>query len=288
MKLKQANLIKKKRASLNFLSNYAFFLFSWSLALLFFLAMMKYGTWMSGEGEKIPFAEYQERFLKESTDSLLLILPALFGTVVFAVVLLLGEKGISLFFHGVGQKIPSLRAKKIFLFIGQRVEKTISLLPTVLSAIPLFITAIFLIRYARLDTLNSHNYLYGAICLASFNLSYFYRRSRQVIEERYAQTYIIYARSLGIKERSIFLNYILPGAMQDHLTILRELLPHLVIESIIIEYTFSYSALLRSAIQSIQYQNWHYFFIFFYAFVLFLTAFDLFLRWLESLFWDRS
>ncbi len=256
-------------------------IFSWILALAVLFLCLHLG-------------DFTQRFMRELRNSLTLIFPALFATVVIALALAVVKKAGQKFFmrwekrlHDkyVQQQSIMWHVLRIFTSFSKSCLMTfISAVPTILSSIPLFITGIFFIRYYKLDTMYSHNFMYGILCIAAFNVNYFYKRSEQRIKQIYQRTSVLYARSLGLNEKTIFRYYVLPGAIRDHLVILRELLPHIIVESIVIEYTFSYNALMRSALQSLLYHDWYYFCIFIYVFVLLIMAFDMFCRWLESFF----
>ena len=250
----------------------------WFTGMATFWGVMYLGVFEI-DGETFYMRDYINRFLREAGDSLALIIPALLVTVLMAFAITTLKWSCETCMDWAEKK-----AGKSFPTFRGILTASVFYTPAILSSIPLFISGIFCIRHYKLDTLNSNNFFYGILCLAAFNVNYFFKRSQQRIQNAYRKTSVLYGRSLGLEEKTIFRYYVLPGVIRDHLTILRELLPHIMVESIVIEYTFSYNALLRSAVQALLYQNWHYFVMLLWAFVLFVTAFDILCRWLESFF----
>lgn len=236
--------------------------------------------------ETIRFSQFASRLWKEGLASITLIFPAVAGTVILAIVFAA--------IHWIGRwscqyfkMWRTIKTGRIPVALCSSVLLAESLLISILSAVPPFISGIFLIRFAHLDTIHSHNFLYGILCLAAFNLSYFYKRTQQRISELYGMPCVVFARSQGLPEYTIFRNYVLPGMIHDTITIIRELLPHITMESVIIEHTFSYNGLLRAAIQAIIYPNpwgWYYFGISLYLLLLGLTLVSWLCRLLENYF----
>lgn len=259
--------------------------FLWILSCLSFLALLFWGKISVGENQEVVyFREYLPLLLEKGKDSTLLVFFSLSLTVVLSIFF----TSFSFFYSWLEKKISIFkthrRFSKPFFFSFLGILKIFVMLPNFLSSIPLFITGIFLIRIFHLDTVNEKNLFYGVLCLSLFNLSYITRRTVQKIALAYQAPYVLYAHSLGLPEFTIFRHYIMPTIIKDHFTILRELLPHLTIESVIIEYTFGYSALIRSLINAILYQSWAYFILIFLSILLFLTFFNIFFQFIEDMF----
>lgn len=236
----------------------------WFLGCGCFIAFLYFGAF-SYEGEKIYLWDYAPELFKDVKTSLFLIAPAIFLTGI-----------IVAFIFGCRYLLLQISwAKNTLLFIANN-------LPTVLSSIPLFITAIVFIRYLHLDTIHSYNFFYGIVCLSLFNVGYLYRKLDACLKEQLQKPYVAYAKSLGIAQKDIFYYYVFPGLVPHIFSTLRELLPHIIVESIVIEYTFSYNALLRSAVQALQYDNWHYLFVFFCVMILWISLFEIVCRTIEN------
>lgn len=230
---------------------------------------------VAGPEEEIVFREFAPRLWKESWRTLVLIFPALLATLSLALVIGAVE--------WLGR--ASLRARAAAKRRGHNARCWLYAVPGAMAyltsgvvsfcaAVPPFLIGIFLIRLAHLDTVRGDNLGYGILCLALFNVDYFFRRSRQIIEEAYVSPHVLFARSLGLPERAIFRHHILPRIVRDNLALVRELLPHLAVESIVIEITFSYNGLLHSAVQAMRYPNpagWCYLAFGFGFFVLLLA-----------------
>ncbi|NUM33311.1 MAG: ABC transporter permease subunit [Candidatus Brocadiae bacterium] len=248
--------------------------FLWVLCCLSFVGIMNWGKISIGENQEVVyFREYFPHLLEKGKDSLSLVLLSLIFTIL-----------LSGFFTSLSFLHLWLAKKPRIFFPLFGIVKLLGLLPGFLSSIPLFITGIFLIRILHLDTVNEKNLIYGVFCLALFNLNYMVKRTTQKIDLAYQTPHVLYAHSLGLPEFTIFRYYIMPSIVKDHFTILRELLPHLTIESVIIEYTFGYSALIRSMIHAILYQSWVYFILIFVALLLFLSFFNIMFQFIEETF----
>jgi ABC-type dipeptide/oligopeptide/nickel transport system permease component len=238
-------------------------------------------------GEDILCRDFAPRFWKEGYRSIALIFPALVATIFLAACL-----GVITWSGGIcRQYLLSPGRKPIPARAGCVLWATVchlgSFLSSLVSAVPPFIVGIFLIRLLRLDTVYGQNLAYGILCLAAFNVNYFYKRVRQKMVEAYSAPDVQFARSLGFHEIVVFRRHILPRAVRDSLAIVRELLPHLTVESIVIEYTFSYNGLLNSTIQAVQHPNplgWYYFGLAVYGFILTLTLTGWVCRRLENYF----
>ncbi|BBM85770.1 ABC transporter permease subunit [Candidatus Uabimicrobium amorphum] len=238
--------------------------FLWFLGCCGFVVFLYFGVF-SYDGETIYLWDYAPKLFKDTKTSLYLIVPAIALTSVF----------VALIFVGRYLLLQVSWGRNTLLFIANN-------LPTVFSSIPLFITAIIFIRYFHLDTIHSYNFFYGIACLALFNVGYLYRKLDACLGQQLQKPYVAYAKSLGISQKDIFYYYVFPGLVPHIFSTLRELLPHIIVESIVIEYTFSYNALLRSAVQALQYDNWHYLFIFFYVMILWISFFEIVCRTIEN------
>ncbi|WP_372365588.1 ABC transporter permease subunit [Candidatus Uabimicrobium sp. HlEnr_7] len=236
----------------------------WFLGCCGFGLTLYLGTF-TYEGEKIYLWDYAPKLFKDTKNSLLLIIPSIFVTSLI-VVLIFGAS----YFANYASKTRQ------FLLLS------INSLPTIFSSIPLFITAIVLIRYLHLDTIHSYNFFYGILCLSLFNVGYLYNKLEVCLKKQLQEPYVMYAKSLGLPKKHIFYYYVFPGLIPHIFVTLRELLPHIIVESIVIEYTFSYNALLRSAVQALQYDNWHYLILFFYVIVLCISFFEIVCRSVEK------
>ena len=257
----------------------------WLISCFSFLAFVYWGKICSGENQEVVYLrEYFPSLLEKGKDSLIVVLFSLIFTVFLASLLTI----VSFFYSWTKKKISLLKNKGFFfskiLFYFWKILKLLAIFPYLLSSIPLFITGIFLIRIFQLDTVHDKNIFYGVVCLSLFNLNYITRRTQQKIALAYQMPHVLYAHSLGLPESSVFRYYIIPSIIKDHFTILRELLPHLTIESVIIEYTFGYSALIRSLIDSILYQSWTYFTLIFLLLLLFLSFFNILFQFIENIF----
>ena len=120
-------------------------------------------------------------------------------------------------------------------------------LSVLLFTVPIFVIGA-VIANMRFVPSDRQNFIYGILCLAISNLYYFYEASRQQLTEAYAAPAVTFARSLGVNKRDIFFAYVVPKARAEHLTIVKELIPHLFVESIVIEYVFAYNACMGSAL----------------------------------------
>ena len=259
---------------------------AWICGMLLLLAVLSSGSFIPQAAEIFP-PGYLVSFGKNWGHTAILVLPALLATVILAGVVGGCQWGLQSLARILQRRYGRWQWPRLFSLLAQMT----GWLPPLLSALPPFVSGIFLIRLARLDTIHSYNFAYGIICLAGFNVHYFYRRSRKALIDVAKAPFVLFARSLGLKERVIFRCYILPAVLRDHLVILRELLPHLLIESIVIEYTFSYNALLRSTVDNIIYRSPDYpgpflanLAIFLYSLAMFLLFFDILFRWLENYF----
>jgi ABC-type dipeptide/oligopeptide/nickel transport system permease component len=246
----------------------------WLLMGGVFLGVFYWGN-VTSQDDEIVFREFAPRFWKEAWRSLILIFPALLTTLLLSSLLGVIEWAgrASLVAKELAQRQGRLWHHWLYALPGS-LAYLASLMASLLAALPPFLLGIFFIRTAHLDTVHCQNLSYGILCLSLFNLDYFYRRSRQKIEEAYGAPHVLFARSLGLSEREIWRHHILPRIVRDNLALVRELLPHLTVESIVIEITFSYNGLLHSAIQAMRYGNpagWYYLAFAVLFFVLFLS-----------------
>lgn len=190
------------------------------------------------------------KFWKKALISAALILPALLATVLMAALLGIADAWC----RWTQGRISALQRDKPCRWaragegILRVTRRGLDWLPSILAAIPPFVTGVFLIQLTRTDLIAGYNFGYGTLCLAAFNVSYFYKRAQHKLREAYHAPDVLFARSLGINERTIFRRYVFPRVIHGNLVIVRELLPHVVVESIVIEYVFAYGGLLRSAL----------------------------------------
>ncbi|HRU52018.1 MAG TPA: ABC transporter permease subunit [Planctomycetota bacterium] len=236
----------------------------WFLALLFFILFINIGK-IQENGEFLILKDFIPSLIDKSKRSGMLIIPAWLCSIIIA---------------GIWNWIiPTSPPKHRWMHIFYKI---LEFIPIVFSALPTFVTGIFFIRLFQLDTVQNSNLFYAILCLSLFNFNYIYQRLRTKIANIYKETYILYAKSLGMPSKIIFKSYICPGILRDYLSVLRELLPHLIWESVVIEYVFCYPALIQSALDSLKYNSWIYFFLVIYILLLFITFFELFFRWLEN------
>ena len=236
----------------------------WLIGCLGFALLIYCGTF-NYEDETIYLWDYAPDLFEDTLNSLLLIIPAMMATSAFVAIIFIGRY--------FAQRIKT----------GQAVIMIITnIIPTLFSSVPLFITAILFIRYLHLNTIDSFNFFYGILCLSLFNVGYLYHKIEACLQQQFAKPYVSYAKSLGVPNRDIFYYYVFPGLVPHIFSTLRELLPHIIVESIVIEYTFSYNALLRTAIQALQYDNWHYLILFFYVMILCISFFEIVCRTVEK------
>jgi hypothetical protein len=195
------------------------------------------------------FADFREKIRRQGLVSLAVILPALPAVVLLAALVASAE----LCFRACRiPPIPGGRARLLFSACFGAAARAAACIPSALSSVPLFVSGVLLVKFADLDIMDGCSPLFGAACLAAFNANYFYLRSRRKISEAYHAPDVYFARSLGVPERAIFARHIMPRAIRDSLATLRELAPHFMAESVVVEYVFGYSGLLRSAIQSVE------------------------------------
>lgn len=272
------NAIKKKYNFRLSLERFAL----WFVATLFFMGILYFGSIELSNQSTLYFRERAEPFFERAFRTTVVIVATL-----CAILLATSLLVCITFFHRrfyrrlVASRNRALQIVRICDFL---VAWLLSWIPIIISAIPPFITAIFFIIYLHLNTLESSNLAYVILCLLLFNLPYSYTRSIRKIQQAYQFPSVLFAQSIGIPSYTIFRRYVMPGIVRDYCTMLRELLPHLLIESVILEYTFNYYALMRSTIDSITQNRWYDFFLFAYGLILFVSFFDLLFRELENFF----
>lgn len=256
----------------------------WCFSCLLFWSFLYWGSSTPSEQEKIYFWEYAPGILEKGTYTFLVVGSALLGAAFLAYCFL----ALDVFRRAMQKKKETQRDKSLLQKMSQASTSWVFLLfswiPSLLSAIAPFITGIFLIRIFHLDTINSYNLGFAILCLSLFNGNYIYRRLSKKIELAYEMPYVLYAKSLGLPDKVVFWHYVLPSLWRDNLVILRELLPHLTIESVIMEYTFGYSALIRSLVDALIYRSWSYFVFLICAIFLFISFFHILFRWVEDIF----
>ena len=247
--------------------------------LILFISLIYFGKWTISPGEKIYFRDYAQNLWLQTLNSLILILPAVLVTIILSFFLEFLE--FSSKFLSERNSDRSKILNKLFFFIS----KFISLIPVICSAIPPFITGILFIFIAKLDTIDSPNsgtIFSGIICLALFNLSYFYKISVEKITNAYREPSVLFARSAGLPENIILKYYVFPGVLKAHLIIIKNLIPHIIVETVLIEYVFSYTGLMRSVIDDILYRSWHHLFLVIFILALFVTFCEIFFEFIEN------
>lgn len=242
------------------LKKFYYVFFIWFCMLVLFILLLFFGK-STEQNEVIVWSDFIPTIIENGIRSFVLIFPSWIGTIFLAAFWICCT--------------PEKQYLKKWKSIWERI-------PIILSSLPTFITGIFCIRIMHLDTLHDSNLGWAILCLSLFNFQYVYKRSCSKIKTLKQKTYILYARSLGLARSKIFKLYLLPGMIRDYLSILRELLPHLMWESVVIEYVFGYSALMQSALDALKYNSWSYFFLIFYLLVLCIILVELCFRWLEN------
>ncbi len=253
-------------------------LFCWVFGIIIFFLLLYFGSFPLENQEYFYFRDHANIFFERFSQTAFVIFPTLFMIIGISWGLLILDYFIKklqkrILCTSIPQKTKEILTKTCSLYLEWIV---------VFSAIPPFITAIFFIKWMDLDTINNSNLIYAVVCLTLFNLQYSYNRLSHKFKQAYQEDYILFARSLGIANSAIFRHYILPNLVRDYCTLLRELVPHLIVESTILEYTFGYNGLMRSALESLRYHSWHYFIIFLFAVILFATFFDILFRCIED------
>ena len=137
-------------------------------------------------------------------------------------------------------------------------DRIIIFLTTLLTSIPSFILATFLLLIFSITlgwvpvwSANSNNYVLPVIALASYPMAYTTRLAKSSMLDALGQDYIRTARAKGVKKSVIIFKHALRNALIPVITYVGPMLAYILTGSLVVENIFSIGGLGKQFVQSI-------------------------------------